>query len=484
MTELEAAQAIAKGDLPSPYPLGGMTLFAVRVTGTGMSYRDSLDEYVWRDPSLYLNDEFLARVPGLPLVWIHPETGSLNSEEFANRVIGTLMFGYVQDEDVWGIARVYDEEAIRRMTDGQLSTSPGVVFKPGDGNVSKEHEGKKLLIEGKPSILDHLAVCEQGVWDKGGDPVGVLNETLTQESGVAEEEKKEDSARHDAEAKFDAKFDAIMDAIKCMDAARKDEFERMDARMDAFEKRKDQSEESMADAKRKDAKEEDCDSKKDSEEEEKKDSEDKEEKKDSKKDAARKDEEEASEDKKKEKEEEKAQKEEEKTDAMRKDSAAARNDAELRAQIAELTKVVRTLTVETPPEERDVLAATQARADAVAAQFGEQASAPIPGESALAYRKRQLNRFKKHSPRFKDEKFDFLTGAPLAATEDIIYADAMAAARSTSDSSTIGRLIPLQKRDSAGRLITEFAGDPLAWMQSFMSGGQRGSIFNPNQRRI
>jgi hypothetical protein len=184
MTELEAAQAIAQGALPSPYRLGGMTLFAVRVTGTGMAYRDSLDEYVWRDPSLYLNDEFLARVAGLPLVWVHPEKGSLNSQEFADRVIGTLMFGYIQGEDVWAVARVYDDEAIRKMTEGQLSTSPGVVFKPGDGNISKEHEGKKFLIEGKPSILDHLAVCEQGVWDKGGDPVGVLSETHTQERGT------------------------------------------------------------------------------------------------------------------------------------------------------------------------------------------------------------------------------------------------------------------------------------------------------------
>jgi colicin import membrane protein len=50
MTELEAAKLIAEGKLPSPYKHSNITLWAVKVTGTGMAYRTSIDEYVWRDP--------------------------------------------------------------------------------------------------------------------------------------------------------------------------------------------------------------------------------------------------------------------------------------------------------------------------------------------------------------------------------------------------------------------------------------------------
>jgi hypothetical protein len=35
-------------------------------------------------------------------------------------------------------------------------------------------DGSVLLIEGKPSLLDHVAICELGVWDKGKDPEGII----------------------------------------------------------------------------------------------------------------------------------------------------------------------------------------------------------------------------------------------------------------------------------------------------------------------
>ncbi len=203
---------------------------------------------------------------------------------------------------------------------------------------------------------------------------------------------------------------------------------------------------------------------------------------DKKRKDAKKDEE-APDDKKEENKEEQAEKEETKPDAKRMD-AASKEAAELRAQLAELTKIVKHLTVETTAEDRDLLAAAQSRADAVAGMFGNKVDAPMSGETPLAYRKRLLNRFKKHSARFKDEKFDFHNGATLAAVEDIIYNDAITAARSPDETSVAGRLIPLQERDSAGRLITKFAGDPLSWMLPFMSGGRRGTVFNPHARRI
>ena len=518
MTELEAAKLIAAGELPSPYKHNNMTLFAVRVTGTGMAYRDALDEFVWRDSSLYLNDEFLARVGGLPLIWEHPKQGSLNSKEFADRVIGACMFGYIKDEDVWAIARVYDDEAIRLMTEGQLSTSPGVVFGPKDGNVSGQNEdGETLLVEGKPSTLCHLAICAQGVWDKGHDPSGVLvdalPEPITGELGMADEEKKADAeGRHDAA--MNEKLDAIMDAFKKMDArldsfekekndkarhdtARKDKFgHRKDGeKYDEWKKRHDADEEAMADAMKCDgASEKDCmDAAKrarhDAENEEKRHDKDfekwakeEEEEPEHKEDKKRKDSEdekfkgeredksrrdaEASEDKKKEKEEEKAEKEEEKPDS-RKDSAVSRDYEDLKAKYAKLESMVKGIVAETPGEDRDRLAATQARADAVCAMFGDRAPSPIPGEAVLDYRKRLLKRLAPHSAPFKNSRFEFLDDAQVTMTEDRVYADAANSARSVNDARP-GVLVPYEERDRAGRTITKFAGDIGAFLASFV----------------
>jgi hypothetical protein len=85
-----------------------------------------------------------------------------------------MFLPYIKGEDVWGIARVYDIEAISMITDEQLSTSPSVVFRDPKVNYNIELEdGSTLLVEGKPSFVDHLAICEKGVWDKGGDASGI-----------------------------------------------------------------------------------------------------------------------------------------------------------------------------------------------------------------------------------------------------------------------------------------------------------------------
>jgi hypothetical protein len=104
----------------------------------------------------------------------HPDTQILNSDEFAKRIVGTMFLPYIKGEDVWGIAKIYDIEAISMITDDQLSTSPSVVFRDPKVNYNIELEdGGTLLVEGKPSFVDHLAICEKGVWDKGGDASGI-----------------------------------------------------------------------------------------------------------------------------------------------------------------------------------------------------------------------------------------------------------------------------------------------------------------------
>lgn len=174
MHELDIARQIASGAFPSPQQYENVWLFALRITGTGASYRPELKEYVWRDPALYLNDEFLARCNGLPVIIEHPPIEELNTEEYTNRVIGAIVLPFIEGDEVWGIAKIYDQRAAEVMRTHPLSTSPSVIFRdPGVNQTRPLASGEHLLIEGEPSLLDHLAICGSGVWDKGGPPTGI-----------------------------------------------------------------------------------------------------------------------------------------------------------------------------------------------------------------------------------------------------------------------------------------------------------------------
>ena len=183
MDELGIARAIVAGRLTSPQVYENISLFDIRITGTGVAFRQALDEFVMRNPEIYLNDEFLARCNGLPVIIEHPPTDVLTTKEFADRIIGTVFMPYIKGDEVWAIAKIYDQPAAQMMADEQLSTSPAVVFR-GSGVNDKMtlEDGSTLLIEGKPSLLDHLAVCAVGVWDKGSDPVGVTSEEIRSDS--------------------------------------------------------------------------------------------------------------------------------------------------------------------------------------------------------------------------------------------------------------------------------------------------------------
>lgn len=516
MTELDTARQIRDGLLPSPTQVGGMTLWNMRLFGTGLSYRAGIDEFVWRDEKHYLNDEMLQRSMGIPVIWDHPEGSALNSKEFAERVIGTVMLPYIKNDvaEIWAVARVYDQEANKAMTAGQLSTSPAVVF----GTVDDNHkidlgDGNHLLIEGIPSLIDHVAVCNLGVWDRGGPPTGILNDTISErnDSMTDEEQKKFDSAmqtlasmtqRMDAlqaereEEKADkAKKDAAEAEEKAKaDKAKKDADEEMaadKAKKDAFETeekakadaaKKDADEKAEAEEKAKaDAAKKDADDKEAEEfaakEKAKKDADDKEneERESGEKEAAKKADEDCAADKAKKDAEEDEKRKEDSTKA----DAAMSEMTEVKAQLAAMAALVKQLTAETSSTDRDALASAQARADAVAAMFGDRASPPISGETPLAYRKRLLKGFQRHSDQFKDTEaaaFSSLNDAMLTPIESMIYADAQAAARNP-DTAGVGVIVPVVERDSAGRQITRYVGDPMAWMQHHMGTGT-GGFFN------
>ena len=402
--ELDIAKAIQRGELSSPQYYESMALFDVRVTGTGTSYRTGLDEYVYRPPENFLSDEFLERCVGLPLIFEHPENSILNTEEFRNRSIGSVILPYIKGDEVWGIAKVYDDDAAIAMQSTHVSTSPAVAFRTAGSTETIElDDGKSVLIEGNPSYLDHLAICERGVWDKGGEPAGINNG---------------DNIMPDKD-----KLDEFMDAMK-------ERFDSLNTRLDGLEA-----------------------SRKDSEEKEEKE---KEEKKDAETIKKEEDKEKEREEEERKDAEEKEKKEaEEKADAAKTIKGMAEQIAALNARLAPLTN-----------EDRDALSKAQSRASVVAQMFGDSVTAPLHGETPIEYRKRLADKFKKHSAEFKETRLDSIDGSAFDLIETKIYADAQAAALDSS-SLPEGRLMPIVE-DLNGRKVTRYVGDIKVAMGPFM----------------
>jgi hypothetical protein len=175
--ELDVMEMIRDGDLTSPQYVANMALFKIRVTGVGYAYRPKHDEYVYRRPENYLTPRFLDRCNGLPVIWEHPSKAVLTSEEFAKRIVGSVCLPFIEADEVWAIAKIWDKKAAAEMASDGLSTSPSVVFRDPAVNMKLElDDGSQLLVEGAASLLDHVAICMHGVWDKDHAPDGVVSD--------------------------------------------------------------------------------------------------------------------------------------------------------------------------------------------------------------------------------------------------------------------------------------------------------------------
>lgn len=458
MDELGVARAMRDGDLHGPQDYENIVLFNMRITGTGTAFRHKWGEFVQRDPALYLNDDFLARCNGLPVIMEHPKGHVLTSDEFSDRAIGTIMLPYIKGDEVWGIAKIYDATAAKMMKDEQLSTSPAVVWRDPDVNTRLEtRDGESVLIEGPPSLLDHLAVCRVGVWDKGGLPEGIDTKGVII---MADDKKKPAVAADDAGDKGGTPLDRLLKGLDAMNA----KFDTFGSRLDAIEQKqakavvKADADEPPAPAGSEtppppppgdgkpvppaaDAPDAappeavkppaavappktggaamDADRPppfvKDPE--------------DKKPDPA--------------------------------EAAAADSVGDLNALRKRLADVEKQLATRTSHD----LAADQAAADSVYSLYGEQAPRPLIGDSRASYVLRHLEKFKVHSPAWKDVDL-----TPVSVDEkvlDIAASQIYAAARDAASNPAnvpAGQLRAITTRTPTGHIETKFMGSPAAWM--------------------
>jgi colicin import membrane protein len=181
INELQVAERIADGTLPSPQQFGASWYWAIRISGTGAAWRESENEFVWREPMIWLTPEMCRRATGLPILIDHPASGTLNSQEFAARCVGVTTYAYVRGDELWAIARILDAGANAILAAGAYKdTSPAVTFAPGTG-ARIEIDGKALLIEPEPMLIDHICACAKGVWTRDGPP-GVDNSNMETET--------------------------------------------------------------------------------------------------------------------------------------------------------------------------------------------------------------------------------------------------------------------------------------------------------------
>lgn len=430
LTELEVAERIRGGTVPSPVKFSNMWLVNLRITGTGLAYRAGLKEHVWRDPKLYLNEEFLRRCNGLPVIANHPDDAVLSEEDFKSRIVGSVMLPYIRGDEVWAVCRVYLQSIVEEITEGDVSTSPSVVFNSTSGNVEVQEGDTNFLIEGVPFLVDHIALVTKahgslGVWDKDRIPAGVE----VTNTGEIEMEKEELQALLQG---------VVSDALKGINQ----KIDGVVTRMDSLEQR---------DKARADAEEQ---AKKEAEEKAKAD--------------------EAAEEQRK-ADEAAAKEAEEKAKA---DEAAAK-DAEEKAKADSEAEEQRKADEEAEKERNDsALAEAQAKADSAFSACGKNAPAPFSGENALGYRKRALIAMQKHSPAHKDVNIRAIAdSATLAVLEDAIFS----AARQSIEKemmSTQGQLHKRIRNDEAGRRITEYQGDPNVWLSAFKIPGRRLAKIN------
>lgn len=485
--ELGVARMMKAGELVSPQEFGNMLLVKMRITGTGASYRPTVDEFVWRDSKLYLNKEFVDRCQGLPVIWEHPEGGQpMNSESFSERIVGTIFEPYIDGDEVWGIAKIYDDKAKEILKSDTTSTSPCVVFRPQEmGKKFRTDDGTPLLVEGKPWILDHLAICEVGVWDKGGAPSGVANDVkadsvaTTPEEGMTMAEKIADKAaektaeqpvvKADSElagSKEGEKIDRILahlDALHARHDAMETGSSEMAAKFDALCKRMDALEikekpegggekPPAAEHQHKEEGHEDANLKAEAEPTPL---------------AADGEEQPGTESEMKALEVERGE-----NHLKAHDSAA--DSAKLRARLDEIEKHVNM-----PEDVRTQFVAAQSKAERVHQAFGDAAGAPrwTQGEKIDQYRRRLLSAFKKHSKAWAEVDLAPFVGKALDVVEDQVYADSITAAKNPTDIGP-GMLRESVTVDATGRRISRFYGDPEACWGPFKQPLRRIERFN------
>lgn len=147
----------------------------VRITGTGTTTRyegfptaevkDGEPFIEERLKSEYFTSAALEHCARLPILLDHPKDGLLNSSNLKdNAIIGQTVDSWIQGDEIWGLARVYDKTLLDKLGTQINSTSPGISIFHSIITNEKVTEG--------PVEINHLAFVDKGHWDQIEGSVG------------------------------------------------------------------------------------------------------------------------------------------------------------------------------------------------------------------------------------------------------------------------------------------------------------------------
>ena len=156
-----------------------------------------------------------------------------------------------------------------------------------------------------------------------------------------------------------------------------------------------------------------------------------------------------------------------------KDAKADAQSERIAGLEAALEKISKKIPKQMTDAELNEMSSVQAQADAVFQAFGDSAPRPQTGEDLAGYRRRLVTKLKEHSPAWKDTNVAAIFDANAFATiEKQVYADALSAAQRPADLEP-GALREIKTRDTTGREISSFVGEPSAWMAGFTGHRRR-----------
>lgn len=169
----------------------------VRITGTGETVRfeghpsnevkDGEPFVEERLKSEYFTASALEHCARLPILIEHPKDGMLGSNNIKdNAIIGQTVDAWIQGDEIWGLARIYDKTLLGQLGNNIGSTSPGISIFHSIMTDEKVTEG--------PVEINHLAFVKQGHWDQIKGSVGYDNSKIERMDSMANTTTQEPSA--------------------------------------------------------------------------------------------------------------------------------------------------------------------------------------------------------------------------------------------------------------------------------------------------
>jgi hypothetical protein len=94
---------------------------------------------------------------------------------------------------------------------------------------------------------------------------------------------------------------------------------------------------------------------------------------------------------------------------------------------------------------------------------------PLAAESPFSYRRRLASGLQSHTEKWRDANLHDLSDDAMANVEPLIIAEVAATVADHTRPNDDGTLRMIKKTGDGGHGVTEFAGNPLSWMNAFMA---------------